>query len=73
MNNENKEVLSNFLKKSIIQTKFVDKYIDNVSLYVTYKNYKELEEGLSNIVKQKDKEAKRLFMKAIKETEEEFE
>ena len=73
MNNENKEVLSNFLYKSIIQTKFVDKYIDNVSVYVTYKNYKELEEGLSKIVEQKDKEAKRLFMKAVKETEEEFE
>ena len=73
VNNENKEVLSNFLKKSIIQTGFVDKYIDNISVYVTHKNYKELEEGLSNIVKQKDKEAKRLFMKAIKETEEEFE
>ena len=73
VNNENKEVLSNFLKKSIIQTGFVDKYIDNISVYVTHKNYKELEEGLSSIVKQKDKEAKRFFMKAVKETEEEFE
>lgn len=73
MNNENKEVLSNFLKKSIIQTGFADKYIDNISVYVTHKNYKELEEGLSNIIKQKEKEAKKNFMKTIKETEEEFE
>ena len=61
------------MKKSIIQTGFVDKYIDNISVYVTHKNYKELEESLSKIVEQKDKEAKRLFMEAIKETEEEFE
>lgn len=73
MNNENKKELSNFLKKSIIQTGFIDKYIDNISVYVTHKNYKELEEGLSNIVKQKDKEAKKIFVKSIKETEEEFE
>lgn len=73
MSSENKEVLSNFLKKSIIQTGFIEKYIDNISVYVTHKNYKELEEGLSNIVKQKDKDAKKMFMKKVKETEEEFE
>lgn len=73
MNNENKEILANFLKRNIIKTGFVDKYIDNVGVYVTHKNYKELEEGLSNIVKQKDKEAKRLFKEIVKESEEEFE
>lgn len=73
MNNENKEILANFLKRNIIKTGFVDKYIDNVSVYVTHKNYKELEEGLSNIVKQKDKESKQLFKEVVKETEEEFE
>lgn len=73
MNNRNKEILNNFLKKSIIQTGFVDKYIDNISVYITYKNYKELEEGLSNIVKQKDKEAKKLFKESIKQMDEEFE
>lgn len=66
MNRENKEILSNFLKKSIIQTGFVDKYIDNISIYVTYKNYKELETGLQEIIKQKDEEAKKEFF----ETEE---
>lgn len=69
MDKENKEILSNFLKKSIIQTGFVDKYIDNISVYVTYKNYKELESGLLEIVKQKDEEAMKKFL----ETEEEFE
>ncbi len=73
MNNRNKEILNNFLKKSIIQTGFVDKYIDNISVYITYKNYKELEESLSNIVKQKDKEAKKLFKESIKQMDEEFE
>lgn len=66
------EILSNFLKKSIIETGFVDKYIDNINVYVTHKNYKELEEGLSKIVKQKEKEAKKQFKEAIKEMEEEF-
>lgn len=73
MNNKNKKELNNFLKKSIIQTGFVDKHIDNISVYVTHKNYKELEEGLSNIVKQKDKEAKKLFKESIKQMEDEFE
>lgn len=62
----NKEVVSNFLKKSIIQTGFVEKYLDHINVYVTKENYKELEKGLSAIVKIKDKEAKRNFM----ETEE---
>lgn len=73
MNNRNKKILNNFLKKSIIQTGFVDKHIDNISVYITNKNYKELEEGLSNIVKQKDKEAKKLFKEAIRQMEDEFE
>ena len=73
MNNKNKKELNNFLKKSIIQTGFVDKHIDNISVYITHKNYKELEEGLSNIVKQKDKEAKKLFKESIKQMEDEFE
>ena len=62
----NKEVVSNFLKKSIIQTGFVEKYLDHINVYVTKENYKELEKGLSAMVKIKDKEAKRNFM----ETEE---
>ena len=66
------EILSNFLKKSIIETGLVDKYIDNINVYVTHKNYKELEEGLSKIVKQKEKEAKKQFKEAIKEMEEEL-
>lgn len=53
--NESKEKLYNFLKKSIIQTEFVDKYIDNISVYVTYKNHKELEDALLEIAKQKEK------------------
>lgn len=53
---ETKSKLSNFLKKSIIQTGFVDKYIENINVYVTYKNYKELEESLLKKVKQLDKE-----------------
>lgn len=64
--NNNKEVVSNFLKKSIVQTGFVEKYLDHINVYVTKENYKELEKGLSAIVKIKDKEAKRNFI----ETEE---
>lgn len=40
---ETKNKISNFLKKSIIQTGFVDKYIENITVYVTHKNNKELE------------------------------
>ena len=72
-NSKNKEILSNFLKKSIIETGFADKYIDNITIYVTHRNYKELEEGLSKIVKQKNKEAKKQLKEALKKMEEEFE
>lgn len=62
----NKKVISNFLKKSVIQTGFVEKYLDHINVYVTKENYKELEKGLSFIVEIKDQEAKKNFM----ETEE---
>ena len=62
-----KEILANFLKKSIIETGFSEKYIDNINVFVTYKNFQELEKGLMEIVKQKDNEALKKF------EEEEFE
>jgi len=55
------------LKKSIIETGFSEKYIDNINVFVTYKNFQELEKGLMEIVKQKDNEALKKF------EEEEFE
>ena len=64
--NNNKEVVSNFLKKSIVRTGFVEKYLDHINVYVTKENYKELEKGLSAIVKIKEKKKKKNFM----ETEE---
>lgn len=70
MSAKNKEILSNFLKKCIIQTGFVDKYIDNINVYITNENYKELEKGLSSIVKQEDKEAKKMFKEDMDEIEE---
>ncbi len=49
-----KEILANFFeKKSIIETGFSEKYIDNINVFVTYKNFQELEKGLMEIVKQK--------------------
>ena len=65
---ETKDKLSNFLKKSIIQTGFVDKYLENISVYVTLTNNKELEKGLLKIVNQLDQTSKKAM-----ETEEEFE
>ncbi len=65
---ETKNKMSNFLKKSIIQTGFVDKYIENISVYVTHKNSKELGEELLKIVKQLDQTTKKAM-----ESEEEFE
>ena len=62
-----KEILANFLKKSIIETGFTEKYIDNINVFVTYKNFQELEKELMKIVKQKDNEALKKF------EEEEFE
>ena len=73
INKRNKGILSNFLKRSIIETGFANKYIDNISIYVTHNNYKELEEGLLKIIKQKEKEAKKQFKEIIKGMEEEFE
>ena len=68
INEKEKWLLFNFLKKSIIKTGFVNKYLDNINVYVTHKNRKELEKGLLKIVDQLDKISK----KAI-ETDEEFE
>ena len=65
---ETKNKMSNFLKKSIIQTGFVDKYIENITVYVTHKNNKELEKGLLKIVNQLDQTSKKAM-----ESEEEFE
>lgn len=65
---ETKNRMSNFLKKSIIQTGFVDKYIENITVYVTHKNNKELEKGLLKIVNQLDQTSKKAM-----ESEEEFE
>ena len=42
-----KEILANFLKKSIIETGFAEKYIDNINVFVTYKNFQELEKDCS--------------------------
>ena len=47
--------------------KFKYKYIDNINVFVTYKNFQELEKELMKIVKQKDNEALKKF------EEEEFE
>lgn len=58
LNNENKSQLSNFLKKNIIRTGFADKYIDNINVYVTTQNNKELEKGLLKIVDQLTKKKK---------------
>lgn len=63
-----KNKISNFLKKSIIQTGFVNKYIENINVYVTHKNNKELEKGLLKIVKQLEQTSKRGI-----ESENEFE
>ena len=60
-----KEILANFLKKSIIETGFTEKYIDNINVFVTYKNFQELEKGLMEIVKQKNNES----LKKIEEEE----
>ena len=60
-----KEILANFLKKSIIETGFTEKYIDNINVFVTYKNFQELEKGLIEIVKQKNNES----LKKIEEEE----
>ena len=68
LNNENKSQLSNFLKKNIIRTGFADKYIDNINVYVTTQNNKELEKGLLKIVDQLAKKKKKAM-----ESEEEFE
>lgn len=65
---ETKNKMSNFLKKSIIQTGFVDKYIENINVYVTHKNNKELEKGLQKIVNQLEQISKKDM-----ESEEEFE
>lgn len=65
---ESKSNLSNFLKKSIIKTGFVDKYIDNISVYITPENNKEFEKGLLKIVNQLDQKAKKTM-----ESEEELE
>lgn len=65
---ETKSKLSNFLKKSIVQTGFVNKYIENISVYVTPENNKELEKELLKIVKQLDQASKKAM-----ESEEEFE
>lgn len=54
MDPEFKERMYNFLKKNIIETGFVDNYIENIDVYVTYKNCKELEDGLLEIIKQKE-------------------
>lgn len=70
MNNKNKEILSNFLKKSIIQTGFIDKYLDNINVYVTHKNYKELESGILKMIEQKNKDIKNFSAETIKESEE---
>lgn len=58
MDEENKRKLCNFLKKSIIETGFVEKYIENISVYVTNSNYKELEKGLLKKIKLLDQKAK---------------
>lgn len=68
LTNENKSQLSNFLKKNIIRTGFADKYIDNINVYVTTQNNKELEKGLLKIVDQLAKKTKKAM-----ESEEEFE
>lgn len=65
---ETKDKMANFLKKSIIQTGFVEKYIENITVYVTHKNNKELEKGLLKIVNQLDQTSKKAM-----ESEEEFE
>ena len=62
-----KEILANFLKKSIIETGFTEKYIDNINVFVTYKNYQDLEKGLMYNVKQTINESLKKF------EEEEFE
>ncbi len=43
---EKKGFLSNFLKMNIIESGFVEKYIENTEVYVTPKNYKEFEKVL---------------------------
>ena len=42
-----------------------EKYIDNINVFVTYKNFQELEKGLMEIVKQKNNES----LKKIEEEE----
>ena len=45
--------------------KLKEKYIDNINVFVTYKNFQELEKGLMEIVKQKNNES----LKKIEEEE----
>lgn len=44
--------ISNFLKKSVIESGFVDRHLDNIDVYVTPKNYKEFEKSIMKIVNQ---------------------
>jgi len=63
-----RNLINNYVQtKSLKDTGFSEKYIDNINVFVTYKNFQELEKGLMEIVKQKDNEALKKF------EEEEFE
>ena len=50
--NDFKDKLSNFLKSNIIKSGFTDKYIENIDVYITPRNHKELEVELFEIAKQ---------------------
>lgn len=54
--NDFKDKLSNFLKSNIIKSGFTDKYIENIDVYITPRNHKELEVELFEIAKQLESE-----------------
>lgn len=56
--NDFKDKLSNFLKSNIIKSGFTDKYIENIDVYITPRNHKELEVELFKIAKQLESENK---------------
>lgn len=56
--NDFKDKLSNFLKSNIIKSGFTDKYIENIDVYITPRNHKELEVELFEIAKQLESENK---------------
>lgn len=59
LDEENRSRLSNLLKKSVIETGFVNKYLENTDAYITVDNVEELIKGLLEIIEKLDEKAKK--------------